>query len=174
MTAEQLIDLPDDGHRYELIKGVLLTMSASGADHGSVTMNVSFLLTNYIKENNLGVVFAAETGFKLERDPDTVLAPDFAFIRKDRNPPRTTSYLEMAPDLAVEVNSSTKSRRYVERKAAQWLSFGAQSVWVVSCHNKTVEVLSANGSRVLFTESDEVTDANVLPGFRVRVAEFFN
>ena len=97
-----------------------------------------------------------------------------AFIRKDRNPPRSTGYAEMAPDLAVEVNSSTKNRRYVERKAAQWLSFGVQSVWLVSCKNRTVEVLSANGSRVLFAELDELTDEDVLPGFRVRVAEIFN
>jgi Uma2 family endonuclease len=174
MTAEELIDLPDDGHRHELVKGVLLTMSASGFDHGTVTLNVTLLLANYIKAKKLGFVCAAETGFKLESNPDTVLAPDFSFIRKDRHPPRITGYLEMAPDLAVEVNSSTKSRRYVERKAAQWLSFGVQSVWVVSCQNRTVEVLSANGSRVLFTETDELTDENVLPGFRVSVAEIFN
>jgi Uma2 family endonuclease len=174
MTAEELIDLEDDGHRYELVKGVLLTMSASGADHGLVTANVTLLLGSYIKTKKLGFLFAAETAFELESDPDTVLAPDFAFIKKERNPPRTTSYLAMAPDLAVEVNSSTKSRRYVERKAAQWLSFGVQSVWLVSCQNRTVEVLSANVSRVLFTESDEVSDEDVLPGFRVRVAEIFN
>jgi Uma2 family endonuclease len=173
ITADELMELPD-GHRYELVKGVLLTMSASGADHGLVTMNVSVLLTNYIKTNNLGVAFAAETGFKLESDPDTVLVPAFAFIRKERNPPRSAGYAEMAPDLAVEVNSSTKNRRYVERKAAQWLSFDIQSVWVVSCQNRTVEVLLANRSRVLFNESDELTDDHVLPGFRVRVAEIFN
>ena len=174
MTAEELIDLPDDGHPHELVKGVLLTMSASGADHGMVTANLTLLLGSYIKTNNLGFVYAAETGFKLESNPDTVLAPDFSFIKKERNPPRSISYAEMAPDLAVEVNSSTKSRRYVERKPAQWLSFGVQSVWVGSCQNRTVEVLSANGSRVLFSESDEVTDEVVLPGFRVRVAEIFN
>jgi Uma2 family endonuclease len=174
MTAEELIELADHGHRHELVKGVLLTMSASGTDHGLVTMNLSLLLATYIKANNLGVALAAQTGFKLESNPDTVLAPDFSFIKKERTPPRTTSYAELAPDLVVEVNSSTKSRRYVERKAAQWLSFGVQSVWVVSCQNKTVEVLSANGSRVLFTESDVVTDEDVLPGFHVRVFEIFN
>jgi Uma2 family endonuclease len=174
MTAAELIDLPDDGHRYELVKGVLLTMTASGADHGMVTAKVAFLLHNYIEAKKLGFVFAAGTGFKLESDPDTVLAPDFAFIRRERNPPRSTGYAEMAPDLAVEVNSCTKNRAYVERKAAQWLSFGVQSVWLVSCQNRTVEVLSTNGTRVLFTESDELTDEDMLPGFRVRVAEIFN
>ena len=174
MTAEDLIELPTGQHRYELVKGELLTMSPSGCDHGEVTMSLSLLLAIFIKANHLGRAFAAETGFKLEHDPDTVLAPDFGFIQSDRNPPRSRGYLEMAPDLAVEVISSTKSRRKVERKTAQWLSFGVQSVWVVSCQNKTVEVVSANGSRKLFTESDELVDDDVVPGFRVSVSEIFS
>jgi Uma2 family endonuclease len=172
VTAEELMQLSGNG-RYELVKGELLTMSASGSDHGLITMSLSLVLATHIKNRQLGVAYAAETGFKLEHNPDTVLAPDFAFIRHDRNPPRSSGYLEMAPDLAVEVNSSTKNRRYVEWKAAQWLSFGVQSVWLVSCKNRTVEVLSANGSRVLFTESDELTDEDVLPGFRVPLSEIF-
>lgn len=163
-----------DGHRYELVKGVLLTMPLSGAEHGLTTMKVSFILTTYVTANSLGFVFAAETGFKLERDPDTVLAPDFAFIRKDRAVPRSVGYLEMAPDLAVEVISSNKSRRRAERKAAQWLTFGVQSVWLVSCQDRTVEVISATGARKVFTESEELIDENVLSGFRTRVAEIFN
>jgi Uma2 family endonuclease len=174
MTAEELIDLPHDGHRHELVKGVLLTMSPSGADHGEVTAHVSAFLYAHIKTHNLGRSYAAETGFKLETDPDTVLAPDFAFIRRDRNPSRSTGYLEMAPDLAVEVISSTKTRRKVEWKTAQWLSFGVQSVWIVSCQKRTVEVVSANGSRKLFNESDELTDESVVTGFRLMVAEIFN
>jgi Uma2 family endonuclease len=151
MTAEELFDLPD-GYRYELVKGVLLTMSPSGFDHGKVTMTLSVLLANYIKANKLGVACAAETGFKLEQDPDTVLAPYFAFIRKDRPVQHTRGFLEMAPDLAVEVISWTKGPRQAERKAAQWLSFGVQSLWLISCQNRTVEVISATGARKVFTE----------------------
>jgi len=174
MTAEELIELPKGEHRYELVKGVLLTMSPSGSDHGRVTMNLSLLLANYIKANNLGIAFAAETGFKLEHNPDTVLAPDFAFIRKQRSAQRSTGYLEMAPDLAVEVISSTKSRRKAERKTTQWLSFGVQSVWLVSCQDRTVELVSTDGNRTLFRESDELLDERVVPGFRIAVAEIFN
>jgi Uma2 family endonuclease len=173
MTAEDLIDLPD-GHKYELVKGVLLTMSPSGFNHGRVTMNLSAFLASYIKANNLGVACAAETGFKLEHNPDTVLAPDFAFISKERPVQHSLGFLEMAPDLAVEVMSSTKTRRKAETKATQWLSFGVQSVWLVSCQQKTVEVISANGSKKMFTESDELVDDAVVPGFRVSVSEIFN
>jgi Uma2 family endonuclease len=174
MTADELIELPKGQHRYELVKGLLLTMSPSDSDHGLITMNLSVLVATYIKANDLGFAFAAETGFKLERNPDTLLAPDFAFINKDRPVQRSLGYLEMAPDLAVEVISSTKSRRKAETKATQWVSFGVKSVWLVSCQKRTVEVISANGSRTLFKECDELSDEHVFPGFRVAVSEIFN
>ena len=83
MTAEELFKLDDDSHRHELIKGELLTMSPPGKEHGLVTTNLSTLLHNHVKVNNLGVLYA-ETGFRLESNPDTVLAPDIAFITRDR------------------------------------------------------------------------------------------
>jgi Uma2 family endonuclease len=173
MTAEELVDLPD-GYRYELVKGELLTMSPSGAKHGAVTMNLSARLATYIMDNQLGVAFGAETGFKLEHDPDTVLAPDIGFIRKERIGLLPNGFLEIAPDLAVEVISTTKTRRKAERKAAQWLSFGVQSVWLVSCQNRTVEVVSADGSRLQFSDADELADDAIVPGFRTSVSQIFD
>jgi len=173
LTAEELLELSENG-RYELVKGVLLTRSPAGAAHGAVTINLTLPISAYVKAHNLGVVFAAETGFKLESNPDTVLAPDIAFIRRDRVGLLPSGYLDTVPDLAVEVNSSSETRHRVETKTSQWLSFGVRSVWVVSCKNRTVEVVSASGSRMLFTESDELIDEDVLPGFRVPVAEIFN
>ena len=105
MTAAELIRLPRGRHRYELVKGELLTMSPSGEEHGAVIVNLTLLLGQYVKANNLGVLYAAETGFKLESDPDTVLAPDLAFIRRERVGIRSKGYRCGAPDLAVEVLS---------------------------------------------------------------------
>jgi len=173
MTAEELLQLPD-GHRYELVKGALLTMSPSGATHGAVTINLSVPLGAYIKAQKLRVAFGAETGFVLERDPDTVLAPDCSFIRKDRIGTLSTGYSEIVPDLVVEVISTTKTKSKVEKKTAQWLSFGVRSVWLVNCHSKTVEIVSASGSRKLFRETDELIDDDVVAGFRVPVSEIFN
>lgn len=173
MTADELLRLPDDSMCHELIKGELLTMPPPGDEHGAVTMNLTGFLFNYVKANNLGVMRAAETGFKLESNPDTVLAPDIAFIAHDRVGPRVVSgYREGAPDLAVEVMSQWDSRSKAARKAALWLDLGAKSVWIVNPRQRTVEVNRADGYKRLFHETDELIDDTV-PGFRVAVSEIF-
>jgi Uma2 family endonuclease len=172
MTAEELFHLQDDSHRHELIKGELLTMSPAGDEHGAVTINLSLLLGLYVKANNLGVLRAAETGFKLESNPDTVLAPDIAFIARDRAGTPSQFYRSGPPDLAVEVLSPDDWRPKVERKTALWLSLGAKAVWNVNPRTRTVEVIWANGERKLFHETDELVDDTV-PGFRVQVSEIF-
>ncbi|MBA3442791.1 MAG: Uma2 family endonuclease, partial [Pyrinomonadaceae bacterium] len=86
MTAEELIKLPSGKFRYELVKGELITMSPSGSEHGATVINLTLPLGVHVKTNNLGVVFGAETGFKLASNPDTVRAPDIAFVRRERIP----------------------------------------------------------------------------------------
>ena len=172
MTADELLKLPDDSMCHELIKGELLTMPPPGDEHGAITMNLTVPLANHVKANNLGVLRAAETGFKLESNPDTVLAPDIAFIAADRVGDRVLGYRKGAPDLAVEVMSQWDSRPKATRKAALWLELGARSVWVVNPRQRTVEVNHANGEKRLFYETDELVDDTV-PGFRVKVSEIF-
>lgn len=172
MTAEELAKLPDDANHYELIKGELLTMSPPGDTHGAVTADLTILLGSYVKANNLGVLRAAETGFKLESNPDTVLAPDVAFFAGDRARTPVAGYREGAPDLVVEVMSQWDSNPKAQRKAALWVELGARSVWLVSPKKRTVEVIRADGFRKLFHETDELFDDTV-PGFRVKVSEIF-
>lgn len=172
MTAEELAQLPDDSMCHELIKGELLTMPPPGDEHGAVIMNLTGPLYNHVKANNLGVLRAAETGFKLESNPDTVLAPDIAFIARDRVGERVLGYRNGAPDLVVEVMSQWDSRPKAARKAALWLELGARSVWVVNPRQRTVEVCRAEGQKTLFHETDELVDHTV-PGFRIKVSEIF-
>jgi Uma2 family endonuclease len=171
MTVEEFMNIDDDYHRHELIKGELLTMPPPGYPHGTVTLNLSILLGMYVKNNNLGRV-AAETGYKLESNPDTVLAPDLSFIARDRVGVASEGYRAGAPDLAVEVLSPSDRRGQVERKTSLWLQLGATSVWNVHPRHRTVEVFRANGERRLFHETDELVDDTV-PGFRVKVSEIF-
>ena len=171
MTADELIRLPDDSLHHELIKGELLTMSPPGDVHGGATMNLIVRLANHITANNLGII-VPEIGFKLETDPDTVLAPDIAFIAQDRVGERVPGYRLGPPDLAVEVMSQWDTMPRVARKTALWLELGAKSVWNVNPKKRTVEVCRADEEKKLFHETDELVDDTV-PGFRVKVSEIF-
>ena len=172
MTAEDLINLPADGNHHELIKGELLTMSPPGYPHGRATMNLSILLGTYVKTHNLGVA-SSEIGFKLEADPDTVLAPDISFIARNRTGILSEGFPHGAPDIAIEVLSPGDRKNQVERKTALWLELGARSVWNVNPRKRTVEVVRADGHRKLFHEPDELVDDTV-PGFRIVVSEIFD
>jgi Uma2 family endonuclease len=173
MTAEELIKL-DDGYRHELVKGELLTMSPAGAEHGAVIMNLAVPLGIHVKTNRLGIVFGAETGFTLERDPDTVLAPDIAFIRKEKMGTLAKGYREGPPDLAVEVISPGESKKKIEMKTARWLQFGTLVVWLVNPQTRTVAVCSSHGERKILDEKDILTGADLVPGFSIPVAEIFS
>jgi Uma2 family endonuclease len=167
--------MPDDGFRYELVKGDLIRMSPAGDEHGRVAMNLAGPLHHHVSTNKLGVVYAAETGFKLESGPDTVRAPDVAFVSNERleltGTPR--SYRECAPDLVVEVLSPGDSASEVQAKVAQWLQADARMVWVVSPKLRTITAYRSLTDIVVFSERDTIDGSSVVPGFRLPVAEVF-
>ncbi len=175
MTADELLKLPSGEFRYELIKGELITMSPAGAEHGAVIMNLAVPLGQHVKANKLGRIFAAETGFKLESDPDTVRAPDIAFINRERIEREGISkgYGAGSPDLAIEVLSPDDTTRKVEKKTADWLAGGAREVWNVNPRTRTVTVHRSTGDVIVLHEDDELDGGALLPGFRCRVSEIF-
>ncbi len=170
MTAEELGNLPDEPLRHELIKGELLTMPLPQTEHMRVSANLTIILGQYVKTNQLGSVFV-EGGYHLESDPDTVLGPDVSFVSKDRDV-RPGGYFPGPPNLAIEVLSPGDRRGRVEQKLSLWLEFGTKSVWHVNPRRRTVEIISSTGKRQLFHETDELVDDTV-PGFRVKVSEIF-
>ena len=175
LTAEELLQLPRGKHRYELVRGELRQMSPAGHEHGRIGMELAVPLGSYVKSNKLGQLYLAETGFKLESNPDTVRAPDIAFIRRDRieKVGRVTGYWNGAPDLAVEVNSPDDTVGKVEEKVAEWLDAGARMVWVISPKLKTVTVYRSLTNIITLTEKDVLDGGDVVPGFEIPVAEIF-
>ena len=174
MTAEELIRLPDDGLRHELIKGQHLTMPPPSPEHGAVMTNVAVLLHQHVRAHHLGKVITGDAGFKLESDPDTVLGPDVAFITQERIAGISTQYFPGAPALVVEVLSPGDRKAKVDGKVNMWLEAGAAVVWLINPKTRTVEIRKADGPNELLTLEDELTGDDIIPGFSCRVAELFD
>lgn len=170
-TAEELLRAGDIG-RCELIRGELHVMIPAGYEHGRITVNLATPIAIHAKVNSLGTVVAAETGFRLAHNPDTVRAPDVAFVRADRPGP-DRGYYPGAPDLAVEVLSPDDRPGYVRDKVAEWLEAGTRAVWVVDPRTRAVVVHEPGGEPRKYGEADTLPGGEVLPGFELAVAEVF-
>ncbi len=175
MTAEELLDLPDDGQRHELVRGELRTMTPAGFRDGRIAVRVAARLDAHVEQRALGVVVAAETGFRIARSPDTVRAPDAAFVAEHRLPPveEQHGFLDLAPDLVVEVVSPSDRAGDVLAKAQDWLAAGVQIVWVVHPAQRLVVVHAADGSVLHVGADGELDGGAVLPGLHLPVAELF-
>ena len=166
LTADELLRLNLPNRRTELIEGRLVVREPAGFRHGDVAMALGTLLSNYVRAHELGRVVAAETGFKLASNPDTVRAADVAFVQRDRVPqPLPENYPAMAPDLAVEVLSPGDRPDEVLSKVGNWLEAGTGLVWVVDPDRREARVYRADGSVSMVSESDSLQGEDVLPGF---------
>ena len=174
-TADELLRWPQDGQRHELVRGELRTMPPAGGNHGMVAMEVGGQLRDHIKPRRLGYVFAAETGFRIHRDPDTVLAPDAAFVALERlsDQPALRGFVPLVPDLVVEVVSPFDTAAEVEAKVQTWLRAGVRLVWVVHPATRSVTVYRSLTDVQVFAEADELDGHPVLPEFRCPVRELF-
>jgi Uma2 family endonuclease len=175
LTADDLLCMSEDD-RYELVEGVLVPMSPPpGPRHGYVGMTLGILVGGFVRAHRLGWTFAAETGFRLRRNPDTVRAPDFAFVATGRITPEMdlSRYLDLAPDLIAEVMSPSDSARGVAAKIAEYLEAGVRLAWVVDPKNRTVAVHRSGRGRRLLREADELSGEDVLPGFTCVAGDLF-
>ncbi|HEX3599559.1 MAG TPA: Uma2 family endonuclease [Lacipirellulaceae bacterium] len=176
VTTDELLTLPKGkGKRYELVAGELRVTSPAGWRHGSIVDNVEFCLSSHIRKYKLGRGFGAETGFLLKRDPDTVRAPDFAFIAKEHLPKNepAEAFWPGAPDLAVEVLSPGDTSGEVADKVSEWLESGCRSVWVVDPKLKTVTIYQSPTKAQVVAVGQLLVGDPVLPGFTCQVDELF-
>jgi Uma2 family endonuclease len=174
MTADELLRLSLADQRTELVRGVLVVREPAGYLHGRIAVRLARAIGNFVDTHGLGDVLAAETGFKLESNPDTVRAPDVAFVHRDRVPhPATRGFAALAPDLAVEVLSPTDRPGEVLSRVASWLSAGSRLVWVVDPDRRQARVYRADGSASLLTDQDSLDGEDVLSGFSCALATVF-
>jgi len=166
MTADELFRTSIPDKRVELVRGTLQVREPAGWTHGLVAMRLGTELAACAKRTGAGGVFAAETGFKLATNPDTVRAPDVAFVTQDRMlPPGTIGYPALAPDLVVEVLSSDERPGEVLAKVADWLSAGTRLVWVIDPERRLARVYRHDGTEASVTGAEALDGKDVLPGF---------
>jgi Uma2 family endonuclease len=176
MTADDLLRMPDDGFRYELVKGELRKMAPAGHEHGRVAIRFTWRLAQHVETNNLGAVYAAETGFLISTNPDTVRAPDVAFVSGKRleGVKKPEGYWPGAPDLAVEVVSPGDTYTEVEEKAMEWLEAGSQIVLAINPRKRTVTVFRSLNDIFILNEDSILDLDDIAPGFKVAVKDIFN
>lgn len=174
-TADALWHLPDDGFRYELVRGHLVRDSPAGARHGLLALDLGRLLGNWAREHRAGVVLAAETGFWLRTDPDTVRAPDVSFVAQEHIPAGGVpeGFWEGPPDLSIEVLSPDDRMVEVLEKVHDYLDAGVRQVWLVDPRNRTLTVYRSVQDLRVLTEKDTLVGDGPVDGFRCRLSELF-
>jgi Uma2 family endonuclease len=176
MTADELLRLPDNGMRRELIAGELYEMPPAGGEHGYVGNRAQIELGIYLRQHPEigGSFFLSDTGYRLSRDPDTVRAPDISYVGPDRlDQARVRGFPELAPDFVVEVVSPNDTAAEIQRKVDEWLAAGVVLVWVLYPATRTAMTFRVGGEIQLLHAEDTITAEPVLPGFACRLADLF-
>ena len=176
LTAEDLGQMPDDGFRYELVRGELRKMSPAAEQHGRITGTLTVSLGQHVLTHRLGTIYAAETGFLLSSNPDTVRAPDVAFISRSRRETAgaVQGYWPGAPDLAIEVISPGDTYAEVEEKVVDWLEAGTRLVVVVNPRQRLVTVYRTLAEVIVLRQNDALEGGDVVPGWTIQVEELFS
>lgn len=166
MTADELLrnDVPHKS--TELVRGVLVVHEPPGGWHGHLSQRLGFLLGQHVYPRQAGMLFGQDTGFLIERDPDTVRAPDLAFVAARRTSEIARhGYVPFAPDLAVEILSPGDRPGEVLEKVAQWLTAGTRLVWVIDPDRVNARVHRADGSIDIVPSSGALEGEDLLPSF---------
>ena len=175
MTSDELLALPDDSRRHELVAGCAMSEPPASFRHGDIAAEVFTRLSEFVKRGNLGRVVSTETGFLLARDPDTVRAPDVAFVSRSRivSAGAFRGFFPGPPDLAVEVLSPSERPADVHAKIGDYLAAGSRLVWVIDPSRRQVRVHRSLLRPLILDEMAMLEGDNVVPGFSVRVALLF-
>ena len=172
LTIEEYARLrePDD-IRSELVRGRLVREPRPAVPHGYVQVELSRVLSTFVKEHGIGVVLN-DVGVVLEEDPPTVRGPDVLFVSNDAlGSPLPEGFLTVPPDLAVEIVSPSNTAAQIQERVLEYLDFESRMVWVIDPTSRTATVYRSRRDAEIVAENEELTGDRVIPGFRVRLAE---
>ncbi len=176
LTAEDLLRLGSEGIKGELIRGVLCETVPSGTEHGQIAMSLGGAMMAYVRSQRIGRVVGSDSGILLQHSPDTVREPDIYFVSAKKLPleTRVTGYLEVAPELVVEIISPHDTQRAVNDKTQMWLRNGVQMVVEVYPAERAVMVHRAGSAAVTLTGDEVLDGGDVLPGFCLPLSDIFD
>ena len=173
-TADQLLAASDELGPCELARGELIMMTPAGDEHSRIEATVFLTIGNYVQAQRLGLTYTGDAGFLLEEDPDTVRAPDVAFVRASRVSLRPhRGFFPGPPDLAVEIRSPDDRPEEIAAKIEEYLRMGVQVVWDVDPEKRTVVVHQSESEPRTYSENDTLTEPILLPGFEMPVKSMF-
>ncbi|MDQ3693600.1 MAG: Uma2 family endonuclease [Chloroflexota bacterium] len=160
---------------WEVINGELIEMPPASFEHSWIGMRIGRLIGNYVDAHRLGVVFGADGGVVLAKDPLTLRAPDVGYVRHDRLPAASDAevFLRVTPDLVVEIRSRFARSAPALAKAAMWLESGTALVWLVDAEAETVTVFAPQSGPRVVTMAETLDGGDILPGFTLPVRDIF-
>lgn len=178
-TVQDLLDRFITGDfPHELVDGILV-QKVCGWGKSLVSTRIGVLVSVFIDAVNLGVAAGAKGPIRLR--PNLVRVPDLSFVRWDsvddpseiENP--AGAFLEVPPDLAVEVLSPSNTRREMEIKLAEYAKAGVRLVWYVDPEREEVDVYVGGDpkSKTTLGTDNTLDGGDVLPGFAVKVGRIF-
>ena len=172
MTAEELLGSDVPNKSTELVRGVLVVREPPGSWHGMLAARLTVRLGQHVYAHGAGEVLAQDTGFLIERDPDTVRAPDVAFVSAAKaSAIARRGYAQFAPDLAVEILSPGDGAGEVLGKVADWMRAGVPLVWVIDPDRRVAHVHRDDGTISIVDEGGALAGEEVLPGFSCPLSE---
>jgi len=171
-TIEDLMKMPDDGQKHELVDGEIL-VSPTGVRHSEVAGKILHVIATFLEKSPIGKVYTPDVGIWLA--DGNLRSPDVTFVRNERLPDGKSpdTFGEFVPDLVVEVLSPSDSLRQVAAKIGEFLDCGVPLVWLVDPARETVTVFRSLSDTKQLTGDDTIDAGTVLPGFSCRVARFF-
>jgi Uma2 family endonuclease len=175
VTADELLRMPGDGKFFELVRGELRQLSPAYWSHSALEARLVAALVTYVSEHTLGQVTTSDGGYLLASGPDTVRAPDVAFVSAERIPPdgAAKGFFPGGPDLAAEILSPSNTVREIDERIDDFFAAGTRLLWVVHPRKHTVTVYAPNRPPRLLTEHDVLDGEDVVPGFRYELAKLW-
>ena len=176
LTAEDLLRLSSEGVKGELVRGVLHETVSVGKVHARIAVRIGGEFDRHVRRHRLGQVGGTDGGVLVERDPDTVREPDIYYVSAERLPldDRSDGYLEVVPELVVEIVSPSDSSREVDEKIQMWLDLGVSMALVVRPVDRTITIHRPGAPALTLTGDDVLDGGEALPGFSLPLSEIFD